>query len=90
MIKYYIRSVKHKKIKEISKFRVGCWINVIDPTPAELKFLVDRFKLDKVNLHSGVDQHEVPRMEFVKKDIYILCKNITENFKLFTYLPEPF
>ncbi|OYT43061.1 MAG: hypothetical protein B6U88_02015 [Candidatus Aenigmarchaeota archaeon ex4484_56] len=83
MITYYKRKIKDKKIKKLKGFETGCWIKVVNPTKEEIKFLVDRFKLDEQNLVSGLDENEVPRVEFDNNNIYIFVKTISDKGQQF-------
>lgn len=76
MIKYYKNSSRDKKLKEIKKFTKGCWISVINPSTKEINFLVEKFKLNKRNLYSGLDKNEVPRMDQIEDATYIFTKII--------------
>jgi len=71
MITYYKKTVQDKVIKKLPKFKVGSWINVVSPTKKEIDFLVKKFKLDKRNLASGIDQNEIPRIDSVDGIQYI-------------------
>jgi len=88
MIKYYKRTIRDKKIKEISEMEVGSWINVVNPTDEEIDFLVKEFDLDRRNLESGLDQNEIPRLDFVDSDVYFFSKTAPEQRKnrIETYL----
>lgn len=74
MISYYKRTVDDKRLKKLTEFKVGCWINTINPTEEELQLLQTKFKLDKQNLLSGLDKDEIPRVEFEKEATYVLLK----------------
>ena len=78
MITYYKRTVHEKQIKKLQSFETGCWINVVNPSKEEIDFLVDKFKIDRENIISGLDINEVPRVEFAKDKIYIIVKTISE------------
>jgi len=78
MITYYKRTVHEKQIKKLQNFETGCWINVVNPSKEEIDFLVDKFKIDRENIISGLDINEVPRVEFAKDKIYIIVKTISE------------
>lgn len=41
----------------------GCWVNVIDPEPDEIKFLKDRFLIDEEYIRSSLDEEESARIE---------------------------
>ena len=88
MITFFKRTVQDKFIRRMSKLKVGSWVNVINPSPSELDYLVKELGLDRENLQSGLDQNELPRLDFVKSDIYIFTKTIPgiETRKIETYL----
>lgn len=87
MITYLKRTLKDRGIRRHSYFEIGTWINVIDPTEKEIELLVKKFNLDKQNLISGLDQNEIPRLDFVKGNTYIFLKTMSSTKKsLQTYL----
>ncbi len=87
MITYFKRTIRDKEIKDIPSLEKGCWINVVNPTEQEINYLVDEFRMDKQNLISGLDQNELPRVDFVEGNVYIFVKTITPSLKtLDTYL----
>ena len=55
MITYYKRTLQDKKIAKVDSFSAGTWINVINPTTAEMEFLSTKYKLDKQNLIRSLD-----------------------------------
>ena len=81
MINYFKKTVKDAEIKRIGRFERGCWIEVVDPSEKEIEYLHKHFGLDKQNLISGTDKHEVPRVEVDNKDIYIILKIISPGDK---------
>src|SRR3989344_1482694 len=81
MIEYLIRSLKDEKLVKIENFKKGCWISVVDPSEKELKDLVDEYNLDEKNLLAGLDKNELPRVEFINKDVYIFFKIIPSDNK---------
>ena len=88
MISYFKRTIKDGSIKNVSRMEIGSWINVVNPSPEEIKYLVKKFRLDQRNLESGLDQNEIPRLDFVDKNIYFFAKNISSGQKkeIETYL----
>ncbi len=88
MLDYFKRTIKDEKMRKPEEMEVGCWINLIDPSQKEIDFLVEKFNLDKRNLESGLDQNEIPRLDFVDGDIYFFAKNALsrEKRKIETYL----
>lgn len=81
MIKYYYRSVKEKKVKEIENFRVGTWIYVESPTDEEISQLAEQFKFDPGLLSDALDPYEVPRLERDDEKTYIFTRSPNENEK---------
>ena len=88
MIRYFKRTIQQRAIKEIPGMEVGAWVNVVDPSAEEIDYLVERFSLDRKNLESGLDQNELPRLDFVDDDIYLFTKIIPkiEKREIETYL----
>jgi len=72
----YFKTI-NKKIKRINNFQSGCWINVLNPTDAEKRFLINKFKLDNELLEEGIDENELPRMDIVDKKTYVFNKFIS-------------
>lgn len=62
MINYYTTS-ESGRICEIESITNGCWISVINPTPQEIKFLIDDFGLDSGFVKSALDEEESSRIE---------------------------
>lgn len=81
MINYYKRGPRDRKLKELERFESGCWINVTEPDEEELTFLKEEFLLDEHNLHSGLDKHEIPRIEFSDEGIYLIIKTVPQTGK---------
>ncbi|MBL7160156.1 MAG: magnesium transporter CorA family protein [Candidatus Aenigmarchaeota archaeon] len=77
MITYYRRTIKDHKLTELKKFEKGCWIHAVHPSKEEIEYLHKTFSLDKQNLRSGLDKYEVPRVEFVNKNLYAILKIIS-------------
>lgn len=72
MLKIFYKSIKDKKIEEIKNLRVGCWINVVDPTEDEIKFLIQNAKIDPEIVKDILDEEELPRIEKGKEASYII------------------
>lgn len=62
MINYYNTS-ESGRICEIESITNGCWVSVINPTPQEIKFLIDDFGLDSGFVKSALDEEESSRIE---------------------------
>lgn len=61
MIKFY-KSFENK-ISEIHSAVSGCWVSVTDPTPQEIKELIDDYGLDSGFVKSSLDDEETSRIE---------------------------
>lgn len=61
MIKFY--KTFENKISEINSPAVGCWVSVTDPTPQEIKELIDDYGLDSGFVKSSLDDEETSRIE---------------------------
>ena len=81
MIEYYKRLNKGEKLKKVKSFSVGCWINIIDPSNDEVKFLVEKFKLEEDLIYDGLDIYEVPRIEEENKKSYFFISFPTSMIK---------
>ena len=74
MITYY-RTIKGlEKIKGQKEYKKNSWVKVISPTPEEVKFLDDKFNLDKDLINDALDPNEVPRIEKEGQNIYIYLR----------------
>ena len=62
MIKYYTTS-ESGRICDTEKASSGCWISVIEPSPQEVKFLIDDLGLDSGFVKSALDEEESSRIE---------------------------
>ena len=51
------------RVKPIDQFTSGCWVSVIDPTPAELDYLTDDLGLEEDFVKSALDEEETSRVE---------------------------
>ena len=78
MIQYFKRTIQENRMKEIPKLDLGCWVNVVNPSSEEIDSLIEKLSLDRRNLESGLDQNELPRLDFVNRDIYLFTKTIPE------------
>ncbi|MEK7453047.1 MAG: CorA family divalent cation transporter [Patescibacteria group bacterium] len=85
MIYYLKKTIEDHDIKTLENFESDCWINVVNPTHKEIGLLVAEFNLDKNNLLSGIDPHEIPRVDFINEDIYTYIKTPYRNSKIGTF-----
>lgn len=79
MITYHKRTKKDDQLKNIPDFEIGAWVNVIDPTADEIEFLITKFNLDRHNIMAGLDDNEIPRVDFEDNETYIFVKSVCHN-----------
>mgnify|MGYP001810125437 CR=1 FL=1 len=75
MIEYYKRTISQNELKKIEDFKVGSWINVIAPNHDELALLAKNHNLDIELLEEGLDDNELPRIDFDQGNNYIYVKS---------------
>lgn len=78
MINYYKRNISDKKLETIDSFKIGCWINVTNPTQQELELLSKNHNLDIELLSEGTDPNELPRLDVYEDITYIYVKTISK------------
>ena len=61
MINFYI--TENGKLSQCDEAISGCWISVVDPTPQEIKILIDDYGLDSGFVKSSLDEEESSRIE---------------------------
>ena len=74
MIKFYYRDIRTNKITETDQLQEKSWIYVEDPSASEIKFLIDKIKLDKGYLTDALDPYEVPRLEVEDNAVYVYSR----------------
>lgn len=70
MIKYYFS--ENNKIIEVDSFKPGCWINVVNPSDAEVKHIVESFDLLPDYVRASLDEEESSRVEKEERDTLII------------------
>lgn len=75
MIEYYKKTISQPELKKVDEFKVGCWINVTAPNHEELKRLSKTHKLDIELLEEGLDDNELPRIDFDDENTYVYVKS---------------
>lgn len=78
MIEYYKKVGKDEKLEKIEQYIANAWVKVIDPNEEEMKFLVEKFDLDKVSLMDGLDLYEIPRVDEDNGKVYIFLRVPTD------------
>lgn len=87
MIEYYKNTLAKPELNELKIFRVGSWIKVSEPTNEELEHLAYNHNLELELLQEGLDDNELPRIDFDGDNTYIYVKSgHKEENKLVTIL----
>ncbi len=79
MIRYFLRRVKDKEIKEIKEFKTGSLVVVVNPSKEELELLKEKFDVYPDEVESGLDPNEIPRVEKQEDMLIIYTKYIHGN-----------
>lgn len=63
MIKIFKNEIDKEEVKQIEQIEDNCWINLINPTQAEIKSVVEKLKIDEDLITKVLDEEELPRIE---------------------------
>lgn len=90
MINFYIYN--NGRLCECDKAQSGCWVSVVDPTPQEIKDLIDDFGLDSGFVKSSLDEEESSRIESEDEQTLIIIDTPVsamneDNTKMFYTMP---
>ena len=61
MINYY--KTENGKIRKISDYEAGCWVDCIAPDENEVSYLLDFFKIPSELMQSALDEEESPHID---------------------------
>lgn len=78
-----------EKIEEIEK---GCWVNVIDPSESEIKFIAKKIGVKVGVLKSAIDENELSRIDIDNKIVLIIVNipSVDKEENALTYDTYPF
>ncbi len=62
------------ELKKLDRAKTGSWLNVVEPTEAELNQLVDSYGLDLDLLNDANDIYETPRVERDGNNTYVFAR----------------
>lgn len=79
MIKYYYKSLRSTQVQELEEYKRGSWVYAEAPTPKEVEYLVEKFKIDKGQLEDSLDEDEMPRLEKEDDKTYIFVRYAYKN-----------
>ncbi len=72
MIKIYNTNLETKDFEEVEEFSKGCWINMVNPTKEEIKYVCESVKIQDQFIRYSLDYEEKPRIEKEEEDNTIL------------------
>jgi len=71
MITIYYRTIKDKKIRRLKRIKRWTWVNVVDPTEREIKYLRE-LGVGVSFIEDALDPDELPRIEIENGTIYVM------------------
>lgn len=74
MIKYFYKSVRSERMRELDGYKPGSWIYVEAPSQEEITQLVKKFDLAEGHLQDALDEDEMPRLEKEGEQSYIFVR----------------
>ncbi len=63
MIKIYNTNIETNKCEEINEFKRGCWVNMVNPTDAEIKKVCENVKMEEDFIRYALDFEEKARID---------------------------
>ena len=70
MIRYY--KTIETKLEKLNDFEEGCWINMVEPSHEEIRYISDRFNIDIDSLNAAIDEEERSRIDVEDNHTLIL------------------
>jgi magnesium transporter len=74
MIKYFYKSVRSERMRELDSYKPGSWVYAEAPSHQEIAQLVKRFGLVEGHLQDALDEDEMPRLEKEGDQSYIFVR----------------
>ncbi|MGC1176734.1 MAG: magnesium transporter CorA family protein [Candidatus Saccharimonadales bacterium] len=74
MIKYFYKTIRDDKLKELTEPQRGTWVYAEAPTAEEIEALTKRFNLEPGYLEDAMDEDEMPRLESESEQSYIFVR----------------
>jgi magnesium transporter len=74
MIKYFYKSVRSERMRELEGYKPGSWVYVEAPSHDEITQLVKKFELVEGHLQDALDEDEMPRLEKEGDQSYIFVR----------------
>lgn len=63
MLKIFKNELDNEVVKKIDKIENNCWINLVNPSSKEIKYVVDTLQIDEDLITKVLDEEELPRIE---------------------------
>ena len=70
MIRYY--KTIETKLEKLNDFEEGCWINMVEPSHEEIRYISNRFNIDIDSLNAAIDEEERSRIDVEDNHTLIL------------------
>jgi len=74
MIKYFYKSVRSERMRELDGYKPGSWVYAESPSHDEITQLVKKFELVEGHLQDALDEDEMPRLEKEGDQSYIFVR----------------
>ncbi|MBW7845693.1 MAG: magnesium transporter CorA family protein [Bacteroidia bacterium] len=72
MIKYF--KTEKSRLQEIERIEKDCWINMVEPSSAEIEFISQKLLINSDLIIDPLDADESPRVEQQKNCLLIICR----------------
>lgn len=93
MVKIYRTDIETNKFKEIKEYRVGSWINMINPSEEEIKKVCSKLNIQEDFIRYSLDSEEKARIDYEEDDDTVLfimdipIKETEGNHEIYTTMP---
>ncbi len=93
MVKIYRTDIETNKFKEIKEYRVGSWINMVNPSEDEIKKVCSKLNIQEDFIRYSLDSEEKARIDYEEDDDTVLfimdipIKETEGNHEIYTTMP---
>ena len=93
MVKIYRTDIETNKFEEIKEYRVGSWINMINPSEDEIKKVCSKLNIQEDFIRYSLDSEEKARIDYEEDDDTVLfimdipIKETEGNHEIYTTMP---
>lgn len=74
MIRYHYKSKINKRLQEVDEYKKGSWIEIIQPTKADMDQIVELTGLKETDFKDALDDFEVPRIERINGHVILFMR----------------